>query len=504
MPANTEAKLNRPKVRARRLSQGTSVSNLTDARGFRMQAADRPMLAPAQLSEKLVVIDWAIIVIAAVIAKLVYVDGYLGGTHQTLPFALLGLILGFTVYLFYNEFGLYEPRAISNPSIEFGKLIGGLVLSFLVLIGSLYLLKIGEFFSRGWMLLWLGVGAIMLCLARIAVCNYLRQMIAEGRIRERIGIVGAHHLVRQLKQSFDSSPEVEVAGVYDDRCRSSKSLVPLTVQGSIEDLIADARKGAFDHIIVAIPAVENDWTAKVVERLAVLPLDLHLYANPFKLPVAISGGRSFGDVQVHLVMSKPPLVRAQFVKSVIDYSIAAGALVMLLPLFAVIALAIKADSSGPVFFRQRRYGQNQKVFSIYKFRTMSVMEDGRSIKQAERNDSRTTRVGRILRRSSLDELPQLINVLRGEMSIAGPRPHALAHDEYYALEIPRYSWRHRIKPGITGWAQVHGFRGETKTCEAMRKRMEHDLYYIDNWSIWLDFEILFRTPFAIVTARSAY
>jgi len=504
MPSDIIVEPNRTKVAARRLSQGASNSKLAPGRAPHIQAADRPQLWPVHLFEKWAANDWAIIIISAVISKLIYLDGYLGGVHQTLPFAVLGFIFGFILYLFYNELGLYEPRVMSDSSIEFGKLLGGLALSFLMLIGLLYLLKIDEIFSRGWMLLWFGVSAIMLCLAQSAMRNYAQHMIAEGGFRERVGIVGAGDLVRQLQQILESSPGVEVAGVYDDRHSSSGSLINSTVLGGLEDLVADAREGAFDHVIIAHPAGEREWIAKVVERLAVLPLDLHLYASPFSLPVAIHGGRNFGDVQVYLVMAKPPPVRAKFVKLVIDYAIAASALAMLLPLFAVIALAIKADSRGPVFFRQRRYGQSQKVFRVYKFRTMTVMEDGHSIKQAERSDCRTTRVGRILRRTSLDELPQLINVLRGEMSIVGPRPHALVHDEHYAAKIPRYSQRHRIKPGITGWAQVNGSRGETKTCEAMRKRMEYDLYYIDNWSIWLDIEILFRTPFEIATARGAY
>jgi exopolysaccharide biosynthesis polyprenyl glycosylphosphotransferase len=179
-------------------------------------------------------------------------------------------------------------------------------------------------------------------------------------------------------------------------------------------------------------------------------------------------------------------------------------LVAFLPAMVVIALAIKVDSEGPVLFRQRRHGYNHRVIEVLKFRTMRVLENGAVVRQATRNDSRVTRAGAFLRRTSLDELPQFLNVLRGEMSIVGPRPHALAHNSYYGTVIEKYSNRHRVKPGITGWAQVHGFRGETTDPSMMEKRVRYDLDYIENWSIWLDFKIMIMTPLFGLFRRSAY
>jgi putative colanic acid biosynthesis UDP-glucose lipid carrier transferase len=205
-----------------------------------------------------------------------------------------------------------------------------------------------------------------------------------------------------------------------------------------------------------------------------------------------------------VVMVRPRAERAWALKAALDYAIAFSLLVLFLPLFAVIAVAVKQSSSGPIFFRQRRYGYRNREFHVYKFRTMSVMEDGAIVTQAERSDSRVTRVGRFLRRTSLDELPQLLNVLRGEMSIVGPRPHAIAHNEQFAQVLELYPRRHRVKPGITGWAQIHGHRGEIKEPQDIRMRLEHDLYYIDNWSVWLDLEILSRTFLAVLVGRGAY
>lgn len=186
----------------------------------------------------------------------------------------------------------------------------------------------------------------------------------------------------------------------------------------------------------------------------------------------------------------------------LDCVIAASGIVVLSPVLALIALAIKLDSPGPVFFRQRRYGQNNLVFRIFKFRTMHVAEDGQHVTQATRGDDRVTRVGRLLRASSLDEVPQLFNVLRGDMSIVGPRPHALIHDKLFEEHLDLFSRRRRVQPGMTGWAQVNGYRGETRTTEDVRARLDHDLYYIENWSIWLDVEIIFRT--VLVVLRGAY
>lgn len=192
------------------------------------------------------------------------------------------------------------------------------------------------------------------------------------------------------------------------------------------------------------------------------------------------------------------------VKAILDYVLAALALLSLLPIFLLIALAIRVDSRGQIMFRQRRCGQSQRVFEMYKFRSMTVIEDGPVIRQAQWNDERVTRVGRFLRRRSLDELPQLINVLRGEMSLVGPRPHALAHNEHFSRQIPGFSRRHQVRPGMTGWAQVHGLRGEIKTPDALRQRVEHDLFYIDHWSLWLDIKILARTLLVICIGPSAY
>jgi exopolysaccharide biosynthesis polyprenyl glycosylphosphotransferase len=191
-------------------------------------------------------------------------------------------------------------------------------------------------------------------------------------------------------------------------------------------------------------------------------------------------------------------------KTILDYVVATAALILLSPVLTVIAIAIKLDSRGPVFFIQPRGGYRQRTINICKFRTMNVLETGPEVTQAQRNDPRVTRVGRFLRKTSLDELPQLLNVLRGELSLVGPRPHALAHDRQYGAIVEQYANRHKIKPGITGWAQVNGSRSRTEDPRLMRERVKYDLYYIDHWSLWLDVVILFRTIGVLFGDQRAY
>jgi putative colanic acid biosynthesis UDP-glucose lipid carrier transferase len=191
-------------------------------------------------------------------------------------------------------------------------------------------------------------------------------------------------------------------------------------------------------------------------------------------------------------------------KRCIDVLVAGVVLFALLPLLATVAVAIKLDSPGPILFRQQRCGFNGRRFQIRKFRTMSVLEDGSSITQAQLADKRVTRLGRWLRRTSIDELPQLLNVLDGSMSLVGPRPHAMAHDNQFDKIVRNYAFRRRVKPGLTGWAQVHGYRGATPTAESIERRVEYDLWYIDNWSLRLDFAILLQTPVEVLRGRNAY
>jgi putative colanic acid biosynthesis UDP-glucose lipid carrier transferase len=265
-------------------------------------------------------------------------------------------------------------------------------------------------------------------------------------------------------------------------------------QAALADLIAMGQRNEVDEVIVAVSHVEGAELASLMEALGVLPADVWLCPPEIAFDMRIRSIGRLGTVSLLQVTPKPINDWGYIAKAALDYSVGALALVLSAPVMLAIAAAIKLEGPGPVFFRQRRHGYNERVIDVFKFRTMSVTENGDTIVQARAGDPRVTRVGRFLRSTSLDELPQLFNVLRGEMSLVGPRPHALAHNFYYREKLQRYANRHRVKPGITGWAQINGMRGPTETPEKMRKRVELDLFYIENWSIWLDLKILALTP----------
>jgi Undecaprenyl-phosphate glucose phosphotransferase len=265
-----------------------------------------------------------------------------------------------------------------------------------------------------------------------------------------------------------------------------------------------ARGSDVQEIFVA--ADLQRWTEihDLMQRLCELPLPITLLPNTAIATLFQRASHRLGN-SIAVEFQRPPLsIYQRLSKRILDLVVSIGSLVLLTPMIAIVALAIKADSRGPALFRQTRYGFNNKKFRIFKFRTMSVLEDGDKVIQATQDDARVTPLGIWLRRTSIDELPQLFNVLMGVMSVVGPRPHATVHDDYFTQLISRYTFRHHMKPGITGWAQIHGYRGETPTLQAMKKRIDLDIWYVDNWSLWLDVKIVLWTAAELVRGRNAY
>jgi putative colanic acid biosynthesis UDP-glucose lipid carrier transferase len=244
--------------------------------------------------------------------------------------------------------------------------------------------------------------------------------------------------------------------------------------------------------------------SRVVRELCVLPVPMTFLPDEANAALFLKPSRRFGST-VGIEFRRAPLTLAErILKRLLDFACAVCGIILLLPFLLLIALAIKLDSRGPVLFVQTRHGFNNRRFKIFKFRTLTVLEDGSTILQVMRGDSRVTRIGSWLRKTSIDELPQLFNVLKGDMSIVGPRPHAVAHDNYYSDLISCYAFRHHVKPGITGWAQIHGCRGETPTVGSMEQRVLHDIWYVDNWSLLLDIQIILRTAIQVVRDQNAY
>ncbi|MDX2306619.1 MAG: exopolysaccharide biosynthesis polyprenyl glycosylphosphotransferase [Hyphomicrobium sp.] len=369
-----------------------------------------------------------------------------------------------------------------------------------------FLTKTTGIVSRGGLTLFYIAGFLLAAAASSSLTMLLDRLISSGRVSaRRIMLVGPADEIERVAKDFEpvrSGVRVIGSQVLPDICKAETGGAVL--KSALEEAVAKARALGVDDIIVLVEWSRDSLMHEIVEAFRVLPVSIHLGASRQLGRFSDARVSRFSSVTA-LSLTEPPLGPAQeATKRMFDIIVAGIALVLLAPVFAVIGLLIKATSEGPVFFRQRRRGFNGREFRIWKFRTMTTMDDGNHVVQARPNDLRVTWIGRHLRRTNLDELPQLLNVLMGQMSLVGPRPHAVAHDMHYENRIVSYPRRLNMKPGITGWAQVNGFRGRTETDDAMRSRVEHDLYYIDNWSILFDLYILVLTVVSPKARRNAY
>jgi Undecaprenyl-phosphate glucose phosphotransferase len=402
---------------------------------------------------------------------------------------------------------LYNFAELHRFALQFGTLTAswGAVILTLLLAG--YFGKVSENFSRVWAVSWFVSAYVVLVVARGGLAWLLANWSQQGRIIYTVAVVGAgpfgERLVDHLNRQHDAG--VRIVGVFDDRnTRVPRTVGGHPVRGTIEDLVAYARMNRVDEIMVALPWSAEMRLMDLLNRLRTLPNQVTLCpgAAAFDLP-----NMGYGEVAgvPMLTLMKPPLTGWKLVtKAIEDRVLSFLLLVLFSPLMLFIAVAIKLAGPGPVLFRQKRYGFNNNEITVLKFRSMRWSPGEPGVTQATQDDPRVTGLGRVLRHTSLDELPQLFNVLRGEMSLVGPRPHAVAHNVQYAAVIDQYLSRHRVKPGITGWAQVNGLRGETRSPELMRRRVRFDLDYIERWSLLFDLKILALTPFVGFVHENAY
>ena len=385
-----------------------------------------------------------------------------------------------------------DVGAVDGPAVVLAIAIVALALSALLI-----LLDIGERYSLYFMALWLGTSCTMI----FGAANLYERLIARRTgVMRRVAIFGDGKSSAEVARLLlDSDPSCYIVKIFDN-----SSVADAQSAGfEIDALVECARSGMCDRIILAMTPSDHKRIRSVLGRLAATAVDVQLCAGYVSGPFKVHGVVAQGLMLLVNVQQRPLGPGGIIVKGIMDYVLAMVALVAVAPLMLLIAFAIKLDSRGPIFFRQARTG-HRGIINVVKFRSMKVLENGPVIVQAQRDDARITRVGRFLRRTSLDELPQLINVLRGELSLVGPRPHAVAHDQQYGALIEEYVHRSKIKPGITGLAQVSGFRSETRDPEMMRLRVKHDLHYIDHWSPWLDIKILVRTIGVVFWDRHAY
>ena len=469
--------------------------------------------APGRISKDAVmgvlrVVDMAIILVVGNVAFPLYLDLEFG--IDPLDYLLLTLFgAALTGYLFHSV-SLYVFDNLRPWSRQLSKVLVGWSIVLAVLLTLAFLSKTTDQWSRVWTIIWYAGSAVGMVGARIMLWPVVRMWEREGRLARSFIVVGAGAQGRAFLAAFNARPNpgMRLVGFVDDRVeRVDPVLLPHRV-GGLDDLVSLARQHDVNLIVIALPWAAEGRVMEIVRRVKELPADLFLC--PDGLGFHFSSGKlaSVAGVPMLTIFHEPLAGWRLPVKEIEDKVLGTLILLIWLPFMALIALAIKLDSPGPVLFRQKRAGFNSRIIEVWKFRTMHHdMRDPDAEKLTTRGDPRVTRLGAVLRRTSLDELPQFFNVLRGEMSIVGPRPHALsakAADTLYTEAVDGYAVRHKVKPGITGWAQVNGWRGETDTIEKIKRRVEYDLYYIDNWSLWFDLRIIMMTAWGGLFHRNAY
>ncbi|GIZ52525.1 undecaprenyl-phosphate glucose phosphotransferase [Noviherbaspirillum aridicola] len=449
--------------------------------------------------------DLAAVVAAGLLGHLMRFGTWLPNTSSAHLFLYLSSI---TTVVSLHLSHSYRVRTVKSFSEQLSALFVGGVGALLAILACGYLSGSLHDYSRIWVLATTVVAATLLLANRIAVTLLLRRGIASGHFLERIVMVGANEQADRMIATIrcEESSNVRILGMFEDRInRPLPALHGVPILGSTDDLLAYVRQNRVDRIVVTLPWVGSDRVDALLKKMRTVPVRVDLVPHEIIWQFPAIEMERLGGVPLLTIANGKVDEQMGMVKRLEDLAISSLLLLAASPVLMLTALAIKLDSRGPVIFKQKRHGFNNQIFDVYKFRSMRVADSAApNVVQATRGDARVTRVGRFIRKTSLDELPQLINVLKGDMSIVGPRPHAVQHNHQYAGIIADYFARHNVKPGITGWAQVNGLRGETDTDDKMRRRVEYDLHYIEHWSLWLDLKIILMTGVAVWFQDTAY
>tara|TARA_R110000787_G_scaffold7925_13_gene26628 strand:+ start:13548 stop:15020 length:1473 start_codon:yes stop_codon:yes gene_type:complete len=441
-----------------------------------------------------------------------YVTYYvvIGGNLLTHDKYLYAVVLTLFIFFFLGRYGgIYSFSTLLAPLTNLPNLAIVCMTTFMLLLAVGFSLKVSDDYSRIWVYSFGLASFAVILIYRLVAFFIINYLASRGLCTRKVVVLGGGKQTEQLlRQLADEKPVVnKVVGIFDDRIgRVAPTIAGYPLLGNIDALIQFVRKNHVDDIIVALPWNADERQLEIVSRLRQLPAHVHLVSDlvGFRFPYRPSPNH-FGGIPMIEVVDSPLSGFKIVVKALEDRILGSLALLVFSPVLLIIALAIRLESKGPVLFKQKRYGYNNKIFEIYKFRSM--YHDGEERKrtvQASKDDPRITRVGKFIRRTSLDELPQLFNVVNGTMSLVGPRPHAIDHNEEYSTLIDGYFARHKVKPGITGWAQVKGYRGETDTLEKMEARVNYDTYYVENWSLFFDLQILVMTVFVGFINKNAY
>ncbi len=422
--------------------------------------------------------------------------------HSLILFAVLCVVLVFPLFNIYSSWrGLSLARQASAIILAWVTVV-------LLIIIILFGLKISSDYSRLWLGWWMVSGLVFLLVFRMCIYGVLQYQRLRGKNFRRVVIVGAGDLGKKLIDKITASPWTgfKITGLFDDSAQLKGSTVNgCSVLGDLNEIELYVNKNRVDEIWIALPMRAEERVKDLLYALRHQTINIKFIPDIFGFSLLNHSMTEIAGLPAVNLSDTPMGGTNQLVKAIEDRVLAFFIFLLVGPLLVLIALLVKITSPGPILFKQKRHGWDGRVINIYKFRTMKVhSESAGTITQARKNDDRVTALGAFLRRTSLDELPQFYNVLQGRMSIVGPRPHAVEHNELYKDQVNQYMLRHMVKPGVTGWAQVNGLRGETDTLEKMKKRVEYDLYYIENWSLWLDLKIIIMTVFSGFSHKNAY
>jgi Undecaprenyl-phosphate glucose phosphotransferase len=466
-------------------------------------------MSPIMVSGVLRLVEFGLLALSGLGIYAAYV-GYGGPLNWEYPAVIC---FGAFLMVVLLEMGdAYQVTALRNPLSQAGRIVVSWTGVFATLALMAFFLKISQEFSRFWFAAWFSSGTLLILALRLPMSSVIRRWGRNGRMERRAVIVGggkdAEGLIRALEQQDDN--DIRICGIFDDRddLRSPTVVAGYPKLGTISELIEFARMARIDMLIVSLPLTAETRVLSMLKKLWVLPVDIRLSAHSNKLQFRPRAYSHVGSVPLLDIFDKPIREWDSVAKRAFDIFFSLLGIIFLSPFMLATAIAIKLDSKGPVLFKQRRHGFNNEVIEVLKFRSMYAdQSDPLAKKAVSKGDPRVTKVGRFIRKTSIDEFPQFFNALRGDLSLVGPRPHAVyaqTQDRMFNDVVEGYFARHRVKPGVTGWAQINGWRGEIDSDDKIKMRTEYDLHYIENWSLWMDLKILFLTPLSLLNTDNAY
>jgi len=450
--------------------------------------------------------DPLVVVVAAIIAYGIRFS--FSDLHLPQDYRFLVLFAMFCVILVFPLFNLYN----SWRGLSLVKQARAIILAWcsvaIIMIVILFGLKLSSEYSRLWLGWWMVSGLICLLFFRLCIYSFLQHQRKRGRNYRKVIIVGAGDLGKRLLSQVIDSPWAgyKIEALFDDACKNEETLIQgYPILGDINNIESYMSENKIDEVWIALPLRAEQRVKDLLYILRHQTVNIKLIPDIFSFQLLNHSMTEIVGLPAVNLSDSPMGGKNQLIKALEDYILALLILFLISPLLLLISIAIKVTSVGPILFKQKRHGWDGKIINVYKFRTMKVHSESNGvITQACKGDARITKLGVFLRRTSLDELPQFFNVLQGRMSIVGPRPHAIQHNELYKDQVNQYMQRHMVKPGITGWAQINGLRGETNTLNEMKGRVEYDLYYIEHWSLFLDLKIIFLTIFKGFINKNAY